>query len=104
MFICILLSKLSQLGFSSSTVAWLQSYLSDRCQVTRVNDSFSSLGFPTTGAPQGSVLGPSLFSALINDLPSVLPANSVVLFADDTAIYITSSNLASLNSSLQPAC
>ena len=47
------------------------------------------------------MLGPSLFSAFINDLPSFLPADSVVLFADDTAIYITSSNLASLNSSLQ---
>ena len=40
-------------------------------------------------------------SAFINDLPSVLPADSVVLFADDTAIYIISSNLASLNTSLQ---
>ena len=97
----LLLSKLSQLGLSSSTVAWFKSYLSDRCQVTRVIDSFSPLGFPTTGVQQGSVLGPSLFSAFINDLPSVLPADSVVLFADDTAIYITSSNLSSLNSSLQ---
>ena len=47
------------------------------------------------------MLGPSLFSAFINDLPSVLPADSVVLFADDTAIYIISSNLAPPNTSLQ---
>ena len=47
------------------------------------------------------MLGPSLFSAFINDLPSVLPADSVVLFADDTTIYIISSNLALPNTSLQ---
>ena len=47
------------------------------------------------------MLGPSLFSAFINDLPSALPPDSVVLFADDTAIYIISSDFASLNRSLQ---
>ena len=96
----LLLSKLSNLGLSVSALSWFCSYLSNRCHVTRVADSYSSPGFPCSGVPQGSVLGPTLFSVFMNDLSSVLPPYSTVLFADDT-IYIVSNNLSSIQSSLQ---
>ena len=66
-----LLSKLRCLGLEASSVIWFQSYLSDRSQITRVSDSTSSFGSTTSGVPLGSILGLTLFSHFINDLPSV---------------------------------
>lgn len=65
----------------------IKSYLSDRSQAVLYNDVFSSFVMIKSGVPQGSVLGPILFSLFINDLPSVLTFCSAHLFADDVQIY-----------------
>ena len=53
------------------------------------------------GSPQGSTLGPLLFIAYINDLPSVLSHTRCSLYADDTAIYCSNQSTAQLTEFLQ---
>ena len=87
----LLLHKLQRYGVNSSTLTWIASFLKDRSQVVVVNGSSSSSVPVKSGVPQGSVLGPCLFLAFINDLPENLSSTSR-LFADDTAVYGTVNN------------
>ena len=53
----------------------------------------SSSGCMKVGAPQGSILIPLLFSIYINDLPNVISSSDVNMFADDTEIHFSHSDL-----------
>ena len=61
-----------------------------------VNGFTSDLLPITYSVPQGSVLGPLLFLAYVNDLPSISKILEFYLFADDTSIYFESDNLLTL--------
>lgn len=89
-----LLRKLSdQFNFSSHAVYLLQSYLTNRSQQVAVDGNVSSFIQIISGVPQGSVLGPLLFTLFINDLPSVLQYCSIHMFADDVQIYLHSCSI-----------
>jgi hypothetical protein len=51
-----------------------------------VNDKLSSWSAVSSGVPQGSVLGPLLFTLFVNDIPKIL-SSFVSMFADDTKTY-----------------
>ena len=88
----LLLRKLVVYGLSPETLTVLASLLTDRKQTVHVNVSASDVRSLKYGVPQGSVLGPLLFSIYINDLPLFIKA-CCGLFADDTTIHSTNSNL-----------
>ena len=58
----------------------------------KINNSISDTLKVTSGVPQGSVLGPTLFIYFINDLPNVINDANVKVFADDTKVYKSINN------------
>ena len=61
--------------------------LNERQQFTILNGKQSDLAAVPTGVPQGSVLGPTLFTLFSNNLPSSIISGSIYMYADDTTIY-----------------
>ena len=84
----VLIHKMSYFNFSPCAIDWMSSYLSDRVQCVRVSGETSPPLRNELGVPQGSILGPVLFSLYINDLPSVCTGCEVQMYADDTVIYV----------------
>ncbi|KAK2894332.1 hypothetical protein Q8A73_016816 [Channa argus] len=78
--------KLTQLSVPSSVCQWITSFLTDRQQLVRLGKLSSSTRTISTGAPQGCVLSPLLFSLYTNDCTSKHPSVKLLKFADDTTL------------------
>jgi hypothetical protein len=81
-----LLHKLENTGIPDPTLTWLRAFLSGRVQRVVVQGTASEDRPVISGVPQGSVLGPVLFTMYINDLPDCV-RSFLYLFADDAKLY-----------------
>ena len=87
-----LLTKLKGLSASNEASKWFQSYLTNQMQSTQLGTSRTSELTVTHGIPQGSILGPLMFSLYMNDPPSFVKFSSVESYVDDTKVYLSCSS------------
>ena len=115
----LLYQKMRSYNFDTTTIAWMQSYLEKRMQYVTVGAHDSTMQSVESGVPQGSVLGPSLYTLYVNEIPDIVnrynicnsethnttnylfnlncnQCGSLPSFADDTT-YVTSNKNRKLN-------
>lgn len=81
-----LIYKMIQYNYPNIIIKLIHSYLNNRKLQVKVNNAYSKERNIRAGVPQGSVLGPALFSIYVNDVVK-FAKTKIAMFADDTAIY-----------------
>ena len=87
----LLLSNMRSIGITGSALSWFSSYLSDRRQYIAIQNNKSSMVSVTKGVPQGSVLGPLLFTIYMLPLGQIIRLHGLSFhcYAEDTQIYVS---------------
>ena len=92
----ILLDKLEYYGIRGFALNWFESYLHSRQQYVFLDGASSAMCHINCGVPQGSILGPLLFILYINDIVKCSDILQFILFADDTNIFYSNSDISEL--------
>lgn len=82
-----LLVKLENFGIHGNLLRWIESYLANRSQMVKINNATSKTIAVTSGVPQGSHLGPLLFSIFISNIDQCFKNSEFLLYADDLKFF-----------------
>ena len=96
----LLLTKPSWYGVTLKLLKLIFSYLSNRTQGVRINNSNSRKSDIKYGVPQASVLGPLLFNIDLTDLFLKCEDTNIISYADDTTSYSYAQDISSVISEL----
>ena len=103
----LIIAKLKAAGFKNEALEWVKSYLSGRSQKVVAGSEESDWAFCINGVPQGSVLGPLLFTVLVSDIGDAIKRGRYHLYADDTQLFYhckvedANTTVAKINSDLE---
>ena len=89
---CILIDRLRDcFGLDGTVLNWLKSYLTERKQCVKIDQNFSSELPLLFGVPQGSVLGPLLYTLYTVPLGCIIKSHSLNyhFYADDSQLYLS---------------
>ena len=99
----LFLKKISKYGLKGTKLQWSTIYLNERTQVVTINGKMSNTKLIDKGVPQGSILGPLLFTIFINDFLSCLSNAFCNIFADDTMIGVSDKSITNIQQLLRNA-
>ena len=97
----LIIAKLAAYNIDDTALKFIFSYLKNRKQCVRINNTYGNFENIITGVPQGSIVGPLLFDFSINDLFFFIESSSIHNFADDNTLAAWASTISDLINKLE---